>query len=375
MEKYKIAMISDWYYPKIGGIEYAVDSLARSLLLMGHEVHIITRSYRNLQPFTDVGGLKVIRLKGKELTSRFLVPDAYKELYGILRKGNYDIIHAHGLDSPIAISSLIFSQILHIPAITTNHSLTGKSLIRIPLHLAGELFLRYTDAVIAVSSAVQKDTSIMFNGPIYSIPNCVDVLSSHQTDYPADLKMDERFVITNVSRMTRKKAVCDIVEIAPGLIEKHHELLFLMVGDGPLKEKLEKKVKKQNMEENFIFTGQVSREVVFGLLEKSDVFIMPSRDEAFGIAILEAFSKKVPVIARDNSGVADIIIHEKTGLLVENKDEMTESIERLIGDTGLRSSLSMNAFDKLDEYKWADIAKRTVDVYTEVLHAKNIDIN
>ncbi|WP_083885716.1 glycosyltransferase family 4 protein [Methanomethylovorans hollandica] len=371
MEKFKIALVSDWYYPKIGGIEYAIDSLARNFVAQGHEVHIITRRYDQLQSFAPIKEVTVIRLRERELTKRFLSPGAYKELYDIIKNGEYDIIHAHGLDSPLAISSLMISRIINIPAVITNHSLAEKGLIRIPLHLAGKIFLRYPDAIIAVSSAVVKDTRIMSNKPVYLIPNGIDILSSDGADMPIELEKKGRIVVTNVSRMTKKKGVDSIVEIAPSLIEAHQNLLFMMVGDGPLKDKLEKQVKKQNMELNFIFTGEVSRKTVFYLLGNSDIFLMPSKDEAFGIAILEAFAKMVPVIARNNSGTSDIITHEKTGFLAENKEELIKYIVKLIDEPELRTKLSDNAHEELKKYEWPDIARKVINVYTQVIHEKN----
>lgn len=315
--------------------------------------------------------LTVIRLRGRELTKRFLSPGAYKELYDILKYGEYDMIHAHGLDSPFAISSLMISRMINVPAVITNHSLAGKGLIRVPLHLAGKIFLRYPDAIIAVSSAVVKDTRIMSNRPVYLIPNGIDILFSDGNDMPIELEKKGRIVVTNVSRMTKKKGVESIVEIAPSLIEEHQNILFLMVGDGPLKEKLEKQVKKQNMGQNFIFTGEVSRKIVFYLLGNSDIFLMPSKDEAFGIAILEAFAKTVPVIARNNSGVSDIITHEKTGFLAENNEELIKYTLKLIDEPELRNKLSDNAHEELKRYEWPDIARKVIDVYTQVIHEKN----
>ena len=336
---------------------------------------IITRRYDKLQPFVPIKGLKVIRLRGREITKRFLAPRAYKELYSILKYGEYDIIHSHGLDSPLAISSLIMSRILSIPAIITNHSLTGKGLIHIPLHLAGKIFLRYPDAIIAVSSVVEKDTKIMSDKPVYMISNGVDILSPDENNMSIELEKKGRIVVTNVSRMTTKKGVDSIVEIAPSLIEKHQNILFLMVGGGPLKEKLEKQVKKLNIGHNFIFTGEVSRETVFYLLGNSDIFLLPSRDEAFGIVILEAFAKMIPVIAKNNSGVSDIITHGKTGFLVENNAELIEYIEKLIEDPELRKTLATAAHDELKKYEWPDIARKVIDVYTQVIHEKNSDYN
>jgi glycosyltransferase involved in cell wall biosynthesis len=82
VDKYTIALVSDWYYPKAGGIEYSVDSLARNLQALGHEVHIITKNNDGV-PWKD--SLPVIRLKGKVIAERLILPAAYKDLYRILR--------------------------------------------------------------------------------------------------------------------------------------------------------------------------------------------------------------------------------------------------------------------------------------------------
>lgn len=108
-----------------------------------------------------------------------------------------------------------------------------------------------------------KETRIMSNRPVYLIPNGVDILSSDGADTPVVLEKGGRTSVIIVSRMTKKKGVDSIVEIAPSLIKEHSDVLFLMVGDGPLKDKLEKRVKKQNMEQNFIFTGEVPRKRYF----------------------------------------------------------------------------------------------------------------
>lgn len=314
-------------------------------------------------------------MKGKEYTKRILAPPAYKELYTILTTGKYDIIHAHGLDSPLAISSLMISRIANIPAIITNHSLTGKGLIRFPLRLAGKTLLRYSDGIIAVSSAVEKDTKIMANKPVYVIPNGIDIVSTDVDNILVRFEKSGRLVITNVSRMTKKKKVESIVEIAPSILKRHQNVIFLMIGGGPLKTKLEKKVRRKNMAQNFVFTDEIPREQVFYFLEKSDIFLMPSEDEAFGIAILEAFAKMVPVIARNNSGVSDIVIHGKTGFLVETDHEIIEYIEMLIDDPELRKKISQTAHEELKKYEWSDIARKVIDVYTKVIHEKNSNNN
>lgn len=176
MEKRKVVLISDWYFPQVGGIEYSMHALAKTLAVHGHEVSVITRSYPGVPEHCTRDGVSVIRIKGKPFPGlrRFLMPNAYKQLYYLLKKGDYEIVNCHGLDSPIGISALIASRRLKIPVVITNHSLVGHTIYGPFLYLLGKLFLRCADAVIAVSSAVEKDSRVMTVKPIYRIFNGVD---------------------------------------------------------------------------------------------------------------------------------------------------------------------------------------------------------
>lgn len=378
MERLKIALVSDWYYPKVGGIEYVIDSLAKNLIMQGHEVHIITRQYSSFNDYQSIKKLTVIRLKGKELTPRLMGPTTYKHLYNVLKNGNYDIINSHGLDSPLAIMALIIANKIKVPAVITNHSLAGNDLVHVPLYIAGNFFLRYADAIIAVSSSVEKESKRMSKiskPPIYVIHNGVDIVPPKKEQCIINFKKNDRIVITTVSRMTHKKRVESIINIAPDIIRKYPNALFLMIGSGPLKSKLEGKVSKEHLENNFFFTDAVPRETVFALLNESDIFLMPSKKEAFGVAALEAFSKKLPVIAFKSSGVSDIIVHGKTGFLVYNDQELAKYIEILIQNQNLRLKIGNNAYQELNKYKWNDITKQIIDLYSLMIHENHSNYN
>ena len=92
MEKRKIALISDWYPPKVGGIEYSMHALAKTLAMHGNDVSVITRSYPNFPEHCIIDGISIIRIQSKPFPgqSRFLMPNAYKQLYYLLKKGNYN---------------------------------------------------------------------------------------------------------------------------------------------------------------------------------------------------------------------------------------------------------------------------------------------
>jgi len=376
MEKLKVALISDWYFPKVGGIEYSMHALARTLADHGHEVSIITRSYPDVPEHCIRDGVSVIRIKSKPFPGQhlFLMPNAYKQLYYLLKKGNYEIVNCHGLDSPIGISALLASRKLRIPVVITNHSLVGRTIYRPVYYLLGKLLLRNVDAVIAVSSAVEKDSKIMTSKPIYRIFNGID---SEENIFKVPFFFDTKgkIVIATVARMTKKKGVLNIVNIAPSILKKYRNVIFLMIGDGPLRKKLEKMVEKKGLSRNFCFTGEVPRERVLGYLEQADIFALPSSDEAFGIAILEAISKKVPVVAMNHSGVSDIIKNGVSGYLANNLTEFSSHLQTLIENPALRSYFVQEASKELSNYNWDRICEQTNQMYTKVIYEKNYNNN
>jgi 1,2-diacylglycerol 3-alpha-glucosyltransferase len=371
LEKRKVALISDWYFPKVGGIEYSMHALAKTLAMHGHEVSIITRSYPDIPEYCVRDGVSVIRIKCKPVLGqrRFLMPGAYKQLYFILKQGNYEIVNCHGLDSPIGMSALVASRRLKIPVVITNHSLIGRPIYSPLLYLLGKMFLKNADAIIAVSSAVEKDSKIMTSKPIYRIFNGVD---SEDTTVKDSLPFDTegKIIIATVARMTKKKGVQNIVYVAPSLLARYKNLMFVMVGDGPLRKKLEKMVEEKGLSKNFYFTGEVLRERVLGYLEQADIFALPSSDEAFGISILEAISKNVPVVAMNHSGVSDIIKNGVSGYLANNVTEFTSCLQTLIENPALRTSFAHEANQGLSNFDWDRIYEQTSQVYSKVIYEK-----
>ncbi|WP_048141824.1 glycosyltransferase family 4 protein [Methanosarcina horonobensis] len=376
MGRYKIALISDWYFPKLGGIEYSMHALAKTLSMHGHEVNVITRSYPEVPEYSMRDGVPVIRIKGKPLPGqqRLLMPSAYKRLYTLLKESNYDIINCHGLDSPIGMSALVSARKLGIPVVVTNHSLVGHTLNSSLLYLAGKLFLKNADAVIAVSSAVEKDSEVMTTKPIYRIFNGVDS-ENITAGVISPFNMEGKLIIITVARMTKKKGVKKIVDLAPSLLAKNENLLFVMIGDGPLRKRLEKKVEETGLSSNFYFTGEISRREVFGYLDQADIFALPSSDEAFGISILEAISKKVPVVAMNHSGVSDIIKNGVNGYLADNLAEFSFYLQTLIESPALRTSFAREASKELSIYDWNRIYEQTNQVYAKVIYEKHHNNN
>jgi glycosyltransferase involved in cell wall biosynthesis len=346
-------------------------SLAKTLIKESHKVHIITRSYPGVPQYNIRDRITIIRVKSSPLPGqqRFLAPGAYKELYALLKSGNYDLIHSHGLDSPLSMAALIASRKLGIPSVVTNHSLVGHTPLSPFLYLAGKLLVKNADAVIAVSSAVEKDSKLMTKKPVYRILNGIDC---EENDFKTLLPVDRegKLVIASVARMTKKKGVQHLVRLAPSLLERNENLIFIMIGNGPLTKKLEKKVKKSGLSGNFYFTGEIPRRAVLDYLEQADIFAHPSSDEGFGISILEAISKRVPVVAMNHSGVSDIIEHGVNGYLADNLVDFSSCLQVLIENPALRTEFSQKAAEGLPDYDWNRIYEQTCEVYTSVINGK-----
>ncbi|MGH6634858.1 MAG: glycosyltransferase family 4 protein, partial [Gammaproteobacteria bacterium] len=251
----------------------------------------------------------------------------------------------------------------------------GNISIRRPVLSVCRFMLKASDVVIAVSSAVKNESRLITGRPIYLVPNGVD--NSSPNGIPQDLRIDKkgRLIIASVSRMTKKKGVDDLVQIAPRLLQTCDKLLFLMIGEGPQRVKLERRVGRLGIARHFLFTGQISRATVLTLLAQADIFVLPSKREAFGIAILEAFSKAVPVVARNHSGVSDIIDHNRTGLLADDADELAEHLQTLIVNSDLGRTLARAAEREVVKYQWIDIAKRVEAIYGQIIGEKRHSIH
>ncbi len=268
------------------------------------------------------------------------------------------------------MAALIASRKLGIPSVVTNHSLVGHTPLRLYLYLAGKLLVGNADAVIAVSSAVEKDTKLMTKKPVYRIFNGMESEeSSQKVPLPFDRK--GKLIIITVARMTKKKGVQNLAGIAPSLLKKHKNLIFLMIGDGSLRKSLEKKLEKSGLSENFCFTGEVPRKTVLEYLEQADIFALPSSDEAFGISILEAISKNVPVVAMNHSGVSDIIEHGVNGYLASDLSEFESCVQDLIEKPALRAEFARVASEGLSNYDWNRIYEQTDRVYREVIYERH----
>lgn len=204
------------------------------------------------------------------------------------------------------------------------------------------------------------------------VPNGVDVKRFKPTNDFIDLKEGIRKNNTNlvlfVGNLIPRKSVHYLIEAAKQVIKEHNDTKFVIVGEGPLKNKLVSYTKKQKVSDKFDFLGNVSETDLPKLYNYADVFASPSIQEGQGITLLEAQATAKPVVAFNVSAIMEVVKNKETGLLVNpNSDELANAISQLLSDKELRDKMGQSARNfVIKNFSWDICSKKMFQVYSEV---------
>jgi N-acetyl-alpha-D-glucosaminyl L-malate synthase BshA len=314
-------------YASIGGSGVIATELGKTLALRGHHVHIVSSDtpFRlgDYQP-----GLSFHRVETPAYPlfrePQYVLSLANK-IVQVSRAERLDIIHAH-YAIPHATAAYLARQILasspqHRPppkVITTLHGTDITLLGSDPSYSETVAFcIQQSDGVTAVSESLKADThrELGVDHEIRVIPNFLDC-SVHRRISVPDLRNrfarpDEKIVI-HVSNFRPVKRVAAAVEVF-GRIRSQTRARLLMVGDGPDMGEAVQRTRALGLSDDVHFVGE--QDQVLPLLSISDVFLLPSAQESFGLAALEAMACEVPVIASRVGGLPEVITHEENGFL------------------------------------------------------------
>ena len=330
-------------YPTFGGSGVVGTELGKALAKKGHQVHFITYSqpvrlgsFRENIYYHEVAvsdyPLFEYQPYETELTSKMVDVVKYEKL---------DILHVH-YAIPHASAAFMAKQILQsqgisIPFVTTLHgtdiTLVGKDPSFEPVIT---FCINQSDAVTAVSESLKNDTYKHFatTREIHVIPNFI-VPALQNSDTPSVIRQkyaaDNERILCHVSNFRKVKRVEDVIEVFYKVQQKIASKLIL-VGDGPERYSCEKLVRELQICDKVIFIGKV-RDTAH-VLELSDVFLLPSETESFGLAALEAMAVGVPVISSNTGGIPEVNIHGETGFLsnVGDTDDMAKNTLAILKD-------------------------------------------
>jgi len=306
----------------------------------------------------------------------------------LLRKvasGPYDLIHSHWL-LPQGFVGALGARLARIPHVVTIHGGDVFGLRQKVFQPFKKLALKGAHAVTVNSSATEKAvTSIAPDlGSVHRIPMGIDISGVSSTDDQV-LEIREKYrkghgpLIIFAGRIVEEKGIEDLIRAMPGILNKCPDASALIAGEGQDRAALEDLSQELGLVHRVFFTGWIDPELMPAYLAAADVFAGPSRRasdgwiEAQGLAFLEAMAVGTPVIATRSGGIVDAVMHEKTGLLVDERspDQVAEAITRLHADQELARNLAAQGRKLVEQsYSRQACATRFSEIFEGLIATK-----
>jgi N-acetyl-alpha-D-glucosaminyl L-malate synthase BshA len=366
-------------YPTFGGSGVVATELGIELSKKGHEVHFITYS----QP------VRLDALSSNLHYHEVNVPDyplfkyepyelaLSSKLFDVISKHKIDVLHVH-YAIPHAYAAYMAKKILkengyNIPIITTLHGTDITLVGNNPFYKPAVTFsINKSDIVTCVSKSLMEDTREFFGikREIKVIPNFIDIdkyAKKHNLCQGNMLAQDDEKIIVHVSNFRPLKRIIDVLKIFEKINQKINSKL-IMVGDGPDKNKAKEFLRKNNLKNKVIFLGKTNE--VDEILCSSDLFLLPSEKESFGLAALEAMALRVPVISTNTGGLKDLNINGNSGYTsdIGDIDSMAENAIKILSDTSLEKKYRNQAFENAKKYDIKTVIPLYEKIYDEALN-------
>ena len=285
-------------------------------------------------------------------------------------KENFDVIHAHDwLTYPAGIAAKLSSGkklVVHMHA--TEFDRAGGN-VNQQVYEIERQGMEVADAVITVSNLTRNIVIEKYGinpGKVYTVHNAVDANS--MKNYSGFKKHFDEKLVTFLGRITYQKGPDYFIEAAYKVLQKDPKVRFAMAGSGDMLLKMIKRVAQLRISDKFHFTGFLQGDDVDHIFAMSDVFVMPSVSEPFGIVPLEAMRSSVPVIISKQSGVAEVLHH---ALKVDFWDinAMADAIYGFCHYQGLSKMFKKYGKQEVESLKWEDAALKVIQVYNKIINS------
>ena len=297
----------------------------------------------------------------------------------LLKKHQIDIIHSHGYKSNLYALCASFPR--RVPRVATCHNWLGDDAkMKFYARLDKSLLNRF-DRVIAVSDSIMKEilNHNISGNIVLTISNGINLERFKIREKPNTLReklgIDERFkVVGTVGRLAEEKGHIYLLDAAQKVLRKYQNVVFMIVGDGPLRRTLQDKVSQMGqggVASPFIFTG--IRGDMPDIYSTMDIFVLPSLTEGLPMALLEALAAHKPVVATRVGAVPQVIEDNHSGLLIPPTDveSLSSAIMHLLENPQKAKHLAQNGYERVrDHFSAKRMAEQYIKVYKNVLRAR-----
>jgi glycosyltransferase involved in cell wall biosynthesis len=386
MDSLRIGMFS-WeslHSVKVGGISPHVSELSEALALKGHEVHVFTRA-GDRGPYKKVNGVRYQRVdndRSNGITRQMdSMCDRMVDRFRSTEKlfGRFDILHGHDWHPVKALNRLkhkygrsyIFT--FHSTEWGRNGNKFGNG------YDAGEISHREwsggyeSSKVIITSRALKEEVQSIYSIPSYKIrliPNGI---------FPGKIRRDldagavkRKYgihplapLILFVGRMRYQKGPDILVDAIPLILKERGDARFIFVGEGDMRRECEAKVWEKGVGKSCAFTGYISDESIAELINACDMLVVPSRNEPFGIVVLEAWDAGKPVIGTDSVHIIDNFVNGIKARI--NPDSIAWCVLDVINKPDALRWMGAQGKKLIDSlYNWDNVADETIKLYNEI---------
>jgi glycosyltransferase involved in cell wall biosynthesis len=385
----KVALLTDCYLPRLGGIEVQSHDLARQLVALGHEVEVFTATPgpegERHGAVTVVDGIPVHRLAIRLPWELPVNPRAPRELRRRLVAGGFDVAHVQtGVVSPFAWDCTRVTVALGMPTVMTWHCMLGP--VRWLFGAAG--FVRRWALAGVAMSAVSEAAAVPLRRVVGSaaqvavLPNGIDVARwrPHSTEsatetgpssgagLPTEHQDERPLRLVTAMRLAPRKRPVALVELVRRVADRvgPQAVTLTILGEGPERRRVEALVRDHGL--GWVrLPGRVPRHELHERYAAADLYLSPSHLESFGIAALEARTAGLPVIGRSGSGVGEFVTDGVGGRIVGGDTEMADVIAELATDRAQVERMRDWNLANPPTQDWPAVAALTVAEYERAI--------
>ncbi|MBR9914594.1 MAG: N-acetyl-alpha-D-glucosaminyl L-malate synthase BshA [Algicola sp.] len=365
-------------YPTFGGSGVVATELGLELSKRGHEIHFITYS----QPVR-------LELLGNNVHYHEVTVPEYplflyqpyelalsSKLVDMVKLHKIEVLHVH-YAIPHAYAAYMAKKMLqedgiYVPIVTTLHGTDITLVGSHPFYKPAVTFsINKSDTVTSVSQSLKDDTLRLFHikKDINVVPNFIDLskYGSKFTDCErAMMASDDEKIITHISNFRKVKQIPDVIKVFYN-IQKEVPSRLMMVGEGPEREPAERLCEELGIEEKVVFFGNSNE--IDKILGFSDLFLLPSLTESFGLSALEAMASGVPVISSNTGGIPEVNVHGESGFLSQKNDvdDMSKNALFILKDADRLKAFKTNARETAKKFDIHEIVPQYEAIYEDTL--------